>query len=208
FEALPAPFDFTLDVKPQSGTAPLLVNTRYGTFVGVRIRGLLTIIDGFRVLQNGQVVRIANSETGFAHRFDDAGKFVIEGAAQGVGRDGYARVVRTVTVDVKGKPQPVPPEPAPNLAISVTGDGNGTFTVNGTGFLPNKSVFIRIVDKDDPFTKAVFLEDTTTPQGTFEFKTGNVCALGGPQLVFSAHDGRLKDGQEIYSNFVTKSCPA
>jgi hypothetical protein len=107
FEALPTPFDFTLDVKPQSGSAPLLVHTRYANVAGIRIRGFLPNTDGFRVLKDGQVIRVVPSQTGFAHRFDEGGQYVIEGSAQGVGRDGYARVVKTVTVDVQAPtPQP------------------------------------------------------------------------------------------------------
>jgi hypothetical protein len=114
FEALPTPFDFTLDVKPQSGSTPLLVNTRYANFAGIKIRGFLPNTDGFRVLKDGQVIRVVPSQTGFAHRFDEGGQYVIEGSAQGVGRDGYARVVKTVTVDV----QAPTPQTKPDLVFT------------------------------------------------------------------------------------------
>jgi hypothetical protein len=108
FENLPAPFNFNLDVKPQSGSTPLLVNASYANFVGVRIRGLLLQPNGFRILRNGQIIRVIPSETGFAHKFGEGGEgqYVIEGSEEGVGSNGYARVVKTVTVDVKAPPPP------------------------------------------------------------------------------------------------------
>ena len=114
FENLPAPFNFDLDVNPRSGSAPLLVNTKYANFVGIRIRGFLPPTPGFRVLKDGQVIRVIPSQTGFAHKFDGGGLYVIEGSEEGVGSNGYAKVVKTVTVDVKAAPPPPPPPPPPS----------------------------------------------------------------------------------------------
>lgn len=108
FESLPAPFNFTLDVKPRNGSAPLLVRTRYASIVGVHIAGKPTVEDGFWVFRDGQVIRRIPSFTGFDHTFQDGGQYVVRGVAQGVGRDGYARVAKTVTVNVEGQPQPQP----------------------------------------------------------------------------------------------------
>lgn len=110
FEGLTAPFDFPLQVNPRSGEAPLVVDTRYGPFTGVRIPGVPGV-GGFRVLQGGQIIRVAPSQTGFAHRFTEPGSYVIEGTEEGVGSTGYRVVVKTVTVSVQGAPVP-PVEPA------------------------------------------------------------------------------------------------
>lgn len=118
-EAVLVPFDFTLEVKPQQGTTPLLVSTRYGSFSGMRIRGLLSNPPDFqfRVLKNGQVIRNAPSLTGFDHKFSEGGTYVIEAAAQGVGNTGYRRVVHSTTVKVTaGGPPPPPPPPPPARA--------------------------------------------------------------------------------------------
>lgn len=208
FEALPAPFDFTLDVKPPSGSAPLLVNTSYANFVGVRIKGVPGN-SGFRVLKDGQVIRIVPSETGFAHRFDDSGRYVIEGAEEGVGSDGYARVVKTVTVDVKKPappPSPSPPPPTAKPVISVASDGKGAFTVTGTGFLGSATVRIRVVD--DALAEKDFYQ-SSVPDGSLQFPTGKICVFPG-QLHFSATDGRPdKDDLTgvLWSNTVTSTCP-
>ena len=207
FESLPAPFDFALDVNPQIGSAPLLVNTRYANFVGIRIRGLLLNPNGFRVLKDGQVIRVAPSETGFAHRFDDGGQYVIEGSEEGVGRDGYARVVKTVTVNVKAQPTPTPtPIPVPTKPnISVSAKGDGSFVVNGSDFLPNTTVHIRVVD--DALTN-IILDQSSTSQGTLSYTSGKLCQLPG-RLYFSANDGRSDPSDltgTLWSNTVTTTC--
>jgi hypothetical protein len=202
FEGLPAPFDFTLDVKPTGGTAPLHVDTRYGPFVGVRIAGL-PLNSGFRVLQNGQVIRVANSETGFAHRFDNPGTFVIEGAAEGVGSNGYARVVRTRTVTVQGTTTP-PPTPAKPV-ISVQAKGDGSFAVTGSKFLPSTTVHIRVVD--DALTTR-FFDQGSNPDGTVQFTTPKICVFPG-RLHFSANDGRSDPHDltgTLWSNTVDTTC--
>lgn len=206
FESLPAPFDFTLDVKPRSGSAPLLVNTSYANFVGIRIRGLLLNPNGFRVLKDGQVIRVAPSETGFAHRFDESGQYVIEGSEEGVGRDGYARVVKTVTVDVKAQPSPTKPPPTPTKPnISVSNKGDGSFVVNGSGFLPNTTVHIRVVD--DALAN-IILDQSSTSQGTLNYTSGKLCQRPG-RLYFSANDGRSNPSDltgTLWSNTVTTTC--
>jgi hypothetical protein len=198
FEALPAPFDFALDVKPPSGSAPLLVNTSYAKFAGVRIQGVPGN-SGFRVLKDGQVVRVIPSQTGFAHKFEEGGRYVIEGSEEGVGRDGYARVVKTVTVDVKAAPPP------PQTNISVSAKGDGSFAVTGSGFLPNTTVHIRVVDDA---LATIFLSQSSTSQGTLNYTTGKICQLPG-RLYFSANDGRSDRDDltgTLWSNTATTTC--
>jgi hypothetical protein len=100
FENLPAPFNFDLDVKPLSGPAPIHIDVRSVNLAGIRIGGFLPT-KGFRILKDGQAIRVIPHNTGFAHYFEESGSYVIEGTDEGVGSNGYAKVVKTMTVDVK-----------------------------------------------------------------------------------------------------------
>ena len=91
--------------------------------------------------------------------------------------------------------------------IWVTPKADGSFVINGTAFLANAAVHIRIVD--DNLNNAWF-DTTADTQGKFTFPTGNVCAAGGNRH-FSANDGRPNPKDltgTLWSNTVTESCPA
>jgi len=196
-ESLPAPFDFSLNVEPRTGTAPLLVSTRYGSFVGQRIRGVLSNPPDFtfRVLKGGQVIRNAPSLTGFDHKFTDGGSYVIEAAAQGVGSTGYARIVHSATVNVKSSPpppipptpEPIPPPP-PVISVAYKGPaGHASFTVMGSKFLANHVVHIRVVNDSNLVT--VFFDTNSDSSGQINHQINFACAPG-VRLSFSAIDER------------------
>ncbi|MGS0685007.1 hypothetical protein ACVBEQ_07630 [Nakamurella sp. GG22] len=197
FEAFPAPFDFSLDVTPTSGTAPLQTSTGYGPFVGQRIRGVLSNPPDFtfRVLKGGQVIRNAPSLSGFDHRFTEGGSYVIEAAAQGVGSTGYSRVVRTATVAVRNVPTPPPPPvpiPLPPLPPVISVDyrgpaGQASFTVTGSKFVPSHVVHIRVVNTANLVN--VFFDSTSDSSGQLSHEINFACAPG-TTLSFSANDER------------------
>jgi hypothetical protein len=90
--------------------------------------------------------------------------------------------------------------------ISVQSSGDGSFRVTGSGFLPNTTVFIRVVD--DALNQLYFSQGST-PDGHLDFPTGRICVFPG-RLYFSANDGR-PDSTDItgvlWSNTVTSTCP-
>ena len=198
-DGLTVPFDFSLQVGPQQGTAPLLVSTRYGAFKGRWIRGVLSNPPDFhfRVLQGGQVNRIANSLTGFDHKFTEGGTYVIEAAAQGVGSPGYARVVHAATVNVKNAPPAPSPAPAPTpppvpqrpiVGVAYQGPPSGAkFTVTGSQFLANHVVHTRVVNTANLVT--VFFDTTSDSSGRINQQISFPCAPG-VNLAFSANDER------------------
>lgn len=193
-EAIPVPFDFSLDVKPRNGTVPLVVSTRFGSFVGQRIRGVLRNPPDFhfRVLKDGQVIRNAPSLTGFDHKFTDSGNFVIEAAAQGVGSTGYARIVHSASVTAKSVPEPEPTDPPvlprPLISVGYQGPaGQASFTVTGSNFLANHVVHIRVVNDSNLVT--AFFDTTANSSGHINHQINFACAPG-TRLSFSANDER------------------
>ncbi|MEP0755715.1 hypothetical protein NDA03_26385 [Trichocoleus sp. Lan] len=99
-----------------------------------------------------------------------------------------------------------PPPPSVEPVISVSSKGDGSFVVDGSHFLPNAKVYIRVVD--DELTN-LWLNTTSTQQGTFSFPTGKLCKNPGA-LAFSANDGRPDKNDltgTLWSNTITVSCP-
>jgi hypothetical protein len=90
--------------------------------------------------------------------------------------------------------------------ISVQSNGDGSFRVSGFGFLPNTTVFIRVVD--DALTQRWFTQGSTA-DGRLDFPTGRICVFPG-RLHFSANDGR-SDNTDVtgvlWSNTVDSTCP-
>jgi hypothetical protein len=96
--------------------------------------------------------------------------------------------------------------PAERPQISVQSNGDGSFRVSGSGFLPNTTVFIRVVD--DVLNQLTFYQGSTA-DGRLEFPTGRICVFPG-RLYFSANDGRPDPTDltgVLWSNTVTTTCP-
>jgi len=186
-DSLSVPFDFSVDVNPRKGKVPLQVSTRFGLFVGKRVRGVLNNPPDFhfRVLKGGQVVRNAPSLSGFDHKFNDSGTYVIEAAANGVGSTGYARLVRTATVTVTSE---IPPAKSPVISVAYKGPaGQASFTVTGSDFRTNHVVHIRVVNDANLVT--VFFDANSDSTGRISHQINFACAPG-TRLSFSANDER------------------
>jgi hypothetical protein len=127
----------------------------------------------------------------------------------GIGSTGMAVLTEFIgRVVVRAKGVPAVPPPVTRPSIAVQGKGDGSFVVTGSGFLPNATLHIRVVD--GPFGNSVFFTDTSDPAGRLRgFMTGKICQRPG-QLFFSANDGRA-DATDLtgtlWSNTVTTSCP-
>jgi hypothetical protein len=154
------------------------------------------------------------------HKIAEAGTYTVEATISAVGRDGFAEATRSVSVVAQPKPmpQPTPPQPTPtptplpqkpSISVSANQSGgvaNGAFTVTGSGFLPNTTVNIRVVD--DALT-TLFFNQSSSASGGLNFVTGKLCQLPG-RLHFSANDGRTDHNDltgTLWSNTVTMMCP-
>lgn len=126
----------------------------------------------------------------------------------GIGTIGMAVATKFIgRVAVRAKAAPPPPHPVVRPSIAVQGKGDGSFVVTGSGFLPNATVHIRIVD--GPFGNSILFNDTSNLSGKLQgFMTGKICQRPG-QLFFSANDGRPDPADltgTLWSNTVTTSC--
>ena len=190
-------------VGPKNGIIPFPIGMQV-TKVGGYIFGIR-----WRILRNGQQVAVYDrlkDEPGFvqvAHTFSEAGTYTIEVTVKGIGSTGYAEATASTTVVAKPKPSPPLPQTKPSISVSAKGDGS--FVVSGSGFLPNTTVHIRVVDDA---LATIFLDRSSTAQGTLNYTTGKLCQLPG-KLHFSANDGRSDRNDltgTLWSNTVTTTC--
>jgi hypothetical protein len=200
----------SVSVAPTSGIVPFTVGMQVtgtkGFFLEIR----------WRVLRNGQQVAAYPNALGqVAHTFSEPGTYTVEATFKGIGSNGYAEVSKSVTVVANPKPTPTPPQPTPPTptppppptkpSISVSAKGDGSFAVTGSGFLPNTTVHIRVVD--DALT-TLFFDQSSTSQGILNYTTGKICQLPG-RLHFSANDGRSDKNDltgTLWSNTATTTC--
>ncbi|MEA1675107.1 hypothetical protein [Nitrospirillum sp. BR 11163] len=99
-------------------------------------------------------------------------------------------------------PSPVPAASAPVISVSVA--QNKTFGVTGQGFLPNKTVHIRVAD--DAFHN-IFYTTTSNNSGAINYPVQIPCNPG--VLHFSANDERTNRSDltgTLWSNTVNVSC--
>jgi hypothetical protein len=136
------------------------------------------------------------------------GVYEVQVLRTGIPNTGITVLKKVLEVRATAQPAPPRPRPAPPV-IAVQSKGDGGFVVSGSGFLPNATVHIRVVD--GPFGSEVFFTDTTNAEGKLlGFSTGKICQRPG-QLFFSANDGRSDPSDHtgaLFSNTVTTSCPA
>jgi hypothetical protein len=83
-------------------------------------------------------------------------------------------------------PPPQQPPPTPPVIISVTQSGS-TFTVKGTGFLPNRRVYIRVTNDAGLISG---WEETTSDAARGISHGFNLPCRSGVVLTFTANDGR------------------
>lgn len=106
-----------------------------------------------------------------------------------------------------GAGRPQPPKQQPTISVSSQGQGGGSiFTVTGSGFLPNHTVTIRVVDDA---LHTLYYQQSSNSSEQLNFRQGIACN-SGLGLHFSATDGR-SDPQDVtgslWSNTFTISCP-
>jgi len=122
----------------------------------------------------------------------------------GITNKGITRIEKFFHVEATPKPKPPPPSPAKPI-ISVQSNGDGSFQVSGSGFIP-KNATVSIFVGDGTFRNPLVFS-VSASDGIFrDFPTGKICQAVG-NLFFSASDGRLDQGSQIFSNTVTLSCP-
>lgn len=131
----------------------------------------------------------------------------------GISNTGFVSLSKTLdTITVSALPQPPPPpvNHPPDLppTISATTEGAGDRTVlvvTGAGFLPNKTVTVRVVD--DVFHERNF-QQSSTPAGELKMRIPLPCNSGHPFHV-SATDSRPSPGilGVLFSNNITLPCP-
>lgn len=126
----------------------------------------------------------------------------------GISNTGFVNLKKdlgSITVP-EARPEPPPPPTPEKPSISVKSNGDGSFEVSGSKFLPNKTVYIRVVDQAQNENS---FQVTSDSQGMFEgFPTGDICQRRGV-LVFTANDGRSDSNitGTLSSNPVRISCP-
>lgn len=101
-----------------------------------------------------------------------------------------------------GSSSPPPALSKPIISVNPTGQG---FRVTGSGFTPNATVYVRLVDNN---LKNVWRQGSSNLQGSASIDTGAVCEHPGPVAV-SANDGRSDPNVTgtLWSNTVISSCP-
>lgn len=128
----------------------------------------------------------------------------------GISNTGFVSLSKTFTVIVPPKPKPRPEPPpqilSPNPSISVQSNGDGSFKVSGSGFVP-KNATVNILVGDGTFRNPLVFSVSASDGAFRDFPTGKICQAAG-NLFFSASDGRLDQGSQIFSNTVTLSCPS
>ncbi|MBE9139177.1 hypothetical protein IQ254_18580 [Nodosilinea sp. LEGE 07088] len=198
----------SVSVAPTSGTVPFKVGMQVtGT------KGFFMEIS-WRILRNGQQVATYPNVLGqVAHVFSEPGTYNAEATFKGIGSTGYAEVSKSVAV--VAQPQPAPPQPTPTPtpipppakpSISVNYDGpaaEASFTVTGSGFVPNHAVHIRVVNN---FTlQNGFFDTSSNASGAIDHEI-NIPSIPGIKLSFSANDERSDPSDltgTLWSNTVT-----
>jgi hypothetical protein len=90
------------------------------------------------------------------------------------------------------------PTAAARPTISVSIQNSGVFEVSGSGFLPRKTVYIRVAD-DDLTNSDLFLSASANATGSIR-ATFSIRCNPGFRLYFSANDGR-SDRRDITGTF-------
>jgi hypothetical protein len=196
-----------LSVEPNNRIVPFEVGMQVtkikGHPLGVRWR----IVRGGQHVAVYEVSRIGASMPQAAHTFTEPGTYTVEATIKAIGSTGYAEATKSVQVIAQPKAQPMPLQ-KPTIAVTANqsnGMPNGAFTVTGSGFLPNTTVNIRVVDA--ALTTAFFTQSSSA-QGTLNFVSGKLCQLPG-KLFFSANDGRSDRNDltgTLWSNTVEMTC--
>jgi hypothetical protein len=209
FSQIPENPDFTLDlnVDPTTGNPPLTVSITVEASIGAS-PVIRTNLDGFDSAGKS-ILELQNHSLGGGKMFRGEvfpiGSFHLSVVRTAATQHGPATLTRSADVVVSKKVAPPPPPVPP--AISVAAKGDGSFTVTGSGFVPNATVTIRIVD--DALVTVNF-DQSADAQGNLSFPTGKICQRAG-DLHFSAHDGRTDPNDPmrgpLWSNTVTSSCP-
>jgi hypothetical protein len=88
---------------------------------------------------------------------------------------------------------------SPRISVAKS---SGAFSISGQGFLANKSISVRVVD--DALASRTFTQSSDA-NGRFTLSQQIPCNAG-LVLHFSATDGRLNNGQELWSNIVDTTC--
>jgi hypothetical protein len=114
----------------------------------------------------------------------------------------------TFTVPAPPAPKPKPLVP-PTISVSNSGSGDGaSFVVTGSGFAPNKTVFVRVVDNGDPASVVSFTE-TSDAKGNLK-ATIPIACISGLALYFSATDDTPNPADKtgvLWSNTFDTTCP-
>ena len=135
------------------------------------------------------------------------GILVLEIRRTGVQSDGVKVLTKNFHIEPVQPPGP-PPPPLIHPMIAVVSNGGGTFTVNGSRFLPNATVHIRVVDPAHQNDRN-FNTMSDASGNVAGFKTPNICLNPGP-LFFSANDGRQDPDDHplgiLFSNTVQMMC--
>jgi hypothetical protein len=164
-----------------------------------------------RYYRNGNATShdVNNSGGDFTPTQLGSGSYELVVTRSGISNSGFVSLSKTLgAITVSARPQPTPsPPPLVKPSIAVRSNSDGSFIVSGSSFLPNATVYIRVVDAA---LTTLWFNHTSTPQGTIEYPTGRICQLPG-QLFLSANDGR-SDPQDqtgtLWSNTATTTCPA
>ncbi|GAP98433.1 hypothetical protein [Leptolyngbya sp. NIES-2104] len=95
------------------------------------------------------------------------------------------------------------PAGSPNPQISVT-KKDGKFVVTGSGFLASTTISIRVVDTNQPQSYFTYSQSSES-DGALNFQQSISCVMGA-SLSFSASDGRVTSGNQIWSNIFRITC--
>ena len=95
------------------------------------------------------------------------------------------------------------PVGSPNPQISVT-KKDGKFVVTGSGFLARTTISIRVVDANQPQSNFTYSQSSES-DGALNSQQSINCVMGA-SLSFSASDGRVTSGNQLWSNSFQITC--
>jgi hypothetical protein len=201
-ESLP-PITLEAEARGTEGEVPLRVEVHVQPSIGLQLEERAHL---YRA--TGQEVDswITSSAQWTGRTIQEPGAYSLVVTRTGVVSTGRTQLTKSFAVTARPKapaPGPVLPTGKPSLAVKANGDGS--FVVRGSGFVPNATVHIRIVD--DTLT-TLWCEHSADATGALEYPTGQVCQLPG-LLHFSANDGRSDQHDltgVLWSNTVTATC--
>ncbi|MEA2602181.1 MAG: hypothetical protein QOF89_3173 [Acidobacteriota bacterium] len=200
------PISLEAEVEETVGEVPFAPSVHVHPSNGVILETRVAVFQNGRLFaEDGRSMGASGGLNAFL-TLDIPGSYLLEVRRTGIPNTGITTLRKAFDIIVKAKPTPTPTPKEPTISATTESAGAGTIlVVTGVGFLPNKTVTVRVVD--DVFHERNFQQSSTTA-GELRMRIPLPCNSGLPFHV-SATDSRPAPGilGVLFSNNVTLSCP-